>query len=502
MKKKVWIGWVLLFILRIIIPAQSAIAQISMTYMPKFSSTALKEDAILLKKILEANHPSLYWYSSKESLDSGFNSLMLSLNDSLNEIQFKNRVAGWIAQIKCGHTSTLFSKSFLKNPNQFRYPRFPLQIKFWEDSAVVLNNGYTKDSIIKRGTIIEQINGLPMSWYRNHLFQQISNDGNATNHSYQVISNGFPDLYKQVFGVDSSYLIGFIDGKGKSDTASLGNFTPVTRDSLSGKALPPANNRIPPTGPTFSKRQIRLLSIRSLSIDTTTHSAYVRLTSFSKGGLKKFFRRSFKKLKKENIQHLIIDLRENGGGKISNSIDLTRYLSNKPFKVADSVVATNRKLTYGKYIQHSWMYWLAMNLGAHKATDGSIHYRRFEQHYFQPYTKNKFSGQVYLVQGGYTFSATTMVVGALKGQENIKVVGEESGGGYYGNSAMHIPNITLPNSKLRVRLPLYRMVINSNRPKGRGIVPDIKIPPSSAAIREGWDPKMAAILQMIQSKNN
>lgn len=489
-------GWVLLLLMRTIVPSQTVIAQKSVSSLSKFPVAELKEDAILLKKILEANHPSLYWHTSKEELDSSFNRLLISLNDSLDEIAFKNRIAGWVAQIKCGHTSTLYSKSFLKNLNQYRYPRFPLQIKFWEDSAVVLSNGYTKDSIIKRGTIIEQINGLPISWYRNRLFQQISNDGNAVNHSYQVISNGFPDLYKQVFGLDSAYLIGFLDSKGKSDTVSLGNFSPVPRDSLIKRPQPPIAR------PEISKRQMRLLSIRSLSIDTVTHSAYLRLTSFSKGSLKSFFRRSFKKLKKENIQHLIIDLRENGGGKISNSINLTRYLTNKPFKVADSVVATNRKLKYGKHIQHSWMYWLAMNLGAHKAEDGSIHYRRFERHYFQPNTNNAFKGQVYLVQGGYTFSAATLVVGALKGQDNIKVVGEESGGGYYGNSAMHIPNITLPNTNIRVRLPLYRMVIDSNRPKGSGIVPDIKIPPSSTAIREGWDPKMAAILQMIQSKNN
>ena len=489
-------GWILLLMIQTIIPTQDVIAQKPMESLPKFSPIELKEDAELLKKILEANHPSLYWYTAKETLDSSFNQLLVSLNDSLNEIAFKNKIASWVALIKCGHTSTLFSKSFLRNASQFRYPRFPLQIKFWEDSAVVLSNGYTKDSTIKRGTIVEQINGIPLSWYRNRLFQQISNDGNAINHSYQVISNGFPDLYKQVFGLDSSYLISYINAVGKRDTVSLGNFSPIPKDSLSNRTQPSAPS------PQISKRQMRLLSIRSLSIDTLTNSAYLRITSFSKGGLKSFFRRSFKKLKKENIEHLIIDLRENGGGKISNSNDLTRYLIQQPFKVADSVVATNRKLTYGRYIQHSWMYWLAMNLGAHKTADGSIHYRRFEQHYFQPKTKNGFRGQVYLLQGGYTFSAATLVVGALKGQENIKVVGEESGGGYYGNSAMHIPNITLPNSKIRVRLPLYRMVINSNRPKGSGIIPDIKIPPSSTAIREGWDPKMAAILQMIRSKNN
>lgn len=481
------------------LPTQSVFAQQSIDNLPKYAPAVLKEDAVLLKKILEANHPSLYWHSSKETLDSSFNNFFVSLKDSLNEIEFKNKLSKWVAQIQCGHTSTLFSKSFLKKLNQYRYPRFPLQIKFWEDSAVVLSNAYTKDSIIKRGTLIEQINGLPIAWYRNQLFKQISNDGNAINHSYQVISNGFPDLYKQVFGVDSSYVIGYINASGKRDTLSLGNFSPLPKDSLSGKAQPSTTTR---TSPTISKRQMRLLSIRSLTIDTLTHSAYLRITSFSKGRLKSFFRKSFKNLKKENIEHLIIDFRENGGGKISNSNTLTKYLIQKPFKVADSVVATNRKLKYSRYIQHSWMYWLAMNLGARKAADGSIHYRRFEQHYFQPNARKGFRGQVYLVQGGYTFSAATLVIGALKGQENIKVVGEESGGGYYGNSAMHIPNITLPNTKIRVRLPLYRMVIDRNRPKGSGIIPDIKIPPSSVAIREGWDPKMAAIMRMIRSKNN
>jgi hypothetical protein len=46
------------------------------------------------------------------------------------------------------------------------------------------------------------------------------------------------------------------------------------------------------------------------------------------------------------------------------------------------------------------------------------------------------------------------------------------------------------------------MVIDQNRPKGTGIIPDIKIPPSSYAIRMGFDPKMAAIQALIKSKNN
>jgi len=471
-------------------------AQKAYNALPKYAASKLKEDATILKKVLEANHPSLHWYTPKLQLDSSFESMINGITDSLNEIEFRNKIAAWLALIKCGHTTALYSKQFIKQLPQYRYPRFPLQIKFWEDSAVVLSNGYFKDSIIQRGTILQTINNKPISFYRDYLFKQIATDGYAYNHQYQTLSSSFPDGFKQVFGVDSTYLIGYINEAGKTDTISLGNFVPAPRDTSINRPRPtqkPAS---------LSKRQLRLLSIRSLSIDTVTHSAYMRLTTFSKGNLKTFFRRSFKKLKKENIEHLILDLRENGGGRISNSIALTKYLKQTPFKLADSVVAISRKFKYSKYIQSSWLYWLAMNLGASKAADGLIHYKRFEQHYYQPNERFAFKGSTYLVQGGYTFSAATMVIGALKGQENIRIVGEESGGGQYGNSAMHIPHITLPNTKLRVRLPLYRMVINQNLQKGRGIEPDIKIPPSSYAIRMGFDPKMAAIQALIKSKNN
>jgi C-terminal processing protease CtpA/Prc len=125
-----------------------------------------------------------------------------------------------------------------------------------------------------------------------------------------------------------------------------------------------------------------------------------------------------------------------------------------------------------------------------------------ETHYFEPKIKNHFNGNVYLVQGGYTFSASTMFVSALKGQQNVKVVGEESGGGYYGNSAMYILTIVLPNSHIRVGLPMYRVVMDTNRIKnGKGIMPDIEVKPSSETIRRNIDPKISTIRSLINSSN-
>jgi C-terminal processing protease CtpA/Prc len=82
------------------------------------------------------------------------------------------------------------------------------------------------------------------------------------------------------------------------------------------------------------------------------------------------------------------------------------------------------------------------------------------------------------------------------------VVGEETGGGAYGNSAMHLTTIVLPNSGIRVTLPLYRMVLEDTRPKnGRGVFPDIEIGPSSVFIKQGIDAKMEKVKEIIETAN-
>ena len=94
-----------------------------------------------------------------------------------------------------------------------------------------------------------------------------------------------------------------------------------------------------------------------------------------------------------------------------------------------------------------------------------------------------------------------MFLSFLKAQTNITTVGEETGGGYYGNTAMHIPTIVLPNTGIQVSLPMYRLVMDATRPKGHGFIPDIEIGPSSAAIQKRVDLKMIKIKELIQQKS-
>ena len=67
-------------------------ATISKNYTPtkKYPKEKLQEDYILLKNILQKKHPSLYWYTSKDSMDMYFDKYYATIEDSMTEQQF-----GW-----------------------------------------------------------------------------------------------------------------------------------------------------------------------------------------------------------------------------------------------------------------------------------------------------------------------------------------------------------------------------------------------------------------------
>jgi hypothetical protein len=90
----------------------------------------------------------------------------------------------------------------------------------------------------------------------------------------------------------------------------------------------------------------------------------------------------------------------------------------------------------------------------------------------------------------------------LINQPKVIVVGEETGGGAYGNTAWLIPEATLPNTNVRFRLPLFRLVIDKDAQKGRGVIPEVEAGPSVDAIRRNKDYKMDKVLQMLRASGN
>ncbi|MBK9381175.1 MAG: peptidase S41 [Chitinophagaceae bacterium] len=466
----------------------------------KYSPQQLERDYSLYQHILEQHHPSLYWYTSKDSMDLYFMYGRQQLKDSMTEPEFRKLLSYVTAKINCGHTSIRNSKAWSKYSDTVRLGKmFPLSMKVWNDTMLVTANLNRKDSILKRGTMITRINGKDIPTLTDTLFEYISTDGYNRTHKYQSLSNRgyFGSLYTLLYGPSEKYTLDYIDSTGQQKSITIPIYNPAADTAGRMMVRPPA--RIPRPSKRERRRQ-QISTIRLLRIDTVNHSAMMTLSTFGRGyGLKKFFRQSFRALQQKNITHLIVDVRGNGGGSVNNSTQLTRYIARQPFKISDSLFAIRKKSNYEQYIQHHFWNKLFITLFTRKRNDGNYHFGYFERHYFRPKKNNHYNGKVYIVTGGNSFSATTLFTGALVKQNNVIVVGEETGGGAYGNSAWLIPYATLPETGVRFRLPLFRLVIDKTVPKnGRGVQPEITSFPSIEAIRRNADFKIETVMELIQ----
>lgn len=489
------IKWNLLIAFLVCLLASCATSRKNFNPVNKYGAAQLQGDMDLLQTILEENHPSLYWYTPKDSIDYYFEKARASITDSLTENQFRNILSGVISKVRCGHTVVRNSNAYTKYYKNKKRLQFPLALKIWDDSAVVVLNSNRKDSILKRGTIVTAINGRRNAVYIDSMFAILSTDGYSENFKSQVVSFNFPAYYRNTFGLDSQYIISYIDPTGHEQSTLIKSYKPPV-DTTKRIQVDVAD-----TTSKREKRKAALKGYRSMEIDTSISTAILSINTFSNGRLRSFFRKSFRDIRQLGLKNVVLDLRRNSGGSVMLSTKLTQYLANKPFKIADTVAAINRSFPKKKFIRPWFIYWISMHATGRKMEDGKIHFRYFEKHHFNPQKNNRFDGDIYLLTGGYTFSAATLVTGAIKGQSNVTIVGEETGGGAYGNSAMHLPQIILPNTRIRVTLPLYRLVVNKNLPKnGRGIMPDVEVKPSSQSIKKGVDPKMEKVHELIMER--
>jgi len=466
------------------------------SYRPtkKFSPQQLQKDYEVFRNVLEELHPGLYWYTPKDSVDYYFEAGAGRLKDSLTETKFRNVLSYVLAQIHCGHTSVRASRAAARYAQRTRTWMFPLSIKAWEDTVIVTSNLSRKDSSVMRGALLKSIDNKPVSVIVDSMFQHISGDGYNTTHKYQTISNAgvFRALYGALYGLKSRIPIEYIDTAGvlkRTDISLALPFVDTARIRRQRQNPPPKKER----------KKAVLQAMRNIKIDTSLHTAFLEVNTFGSGNrLRKFFRESFRQIHKQQISNLVVDMRGNGGGSVLLSNLLTKYISDKPFKIADTLYAVKKKSRYRQYESNYFLNHVFLFFLTHKRQDGHYHFNHFENKYFKPKRKNHFDGTTYILIGGNTFSAATLFTKALIDQPNVIVVGEETGGGAYGNSAWLIPDVTLPNTKVRFRLPLFRLVIDKNATKGRGVMPEVEAGPSVRAIRKNEDYKMSKVLEMIK----
>ena len=78
--------------------------------------------------------------------------------------------------------------------------------------------------------------------------------------------------------------------------------------------------------------------------------------------------------------------------------------------------------------------------------------------------------------------------------------GEESGGGYYGNTSGPGAFLTLPNTRLQAYVPLmtYYMAVRDYKAASHGVVPDYPVAYTIDELIQGKDKELAAALELAR----
>jgi len=119
-----------------------------------------------------------------------------------------------------------------------------------------------------------------------------------------------------------------------------------------------------------------------------------------------------------------------------------------------------------------------------------------------PLQRNRYQGHVYVLTSGWTYSGGAEFSSLMREHTNAVFVGEEAGGGYYGNTSGYSIELNLPVTGIMIDIPILKFVLDvtNKAPLGRGVIPDHEIQPNIKEFLEGRDAVMEFSRQLTEGK--
>lgn len=448
----------------------------------KMTPAQLKEDLALVDQALQEAHPGLFRYTNKSAYTQLVRSIENGLKEPLTEKEFLVRLQPLIAQISCGHTKLLPAEY---QEGKFLYPAtnaLPLRLYFEEQEVFVLGS-YSKETGIPAGARITRINGVPMQEIRKKLSSLLPADGVMQTGITATLNRSFNSLYSGFMGESPVYSIAYTY-QGKKHRAALKGITAEIIEQAIAKQSTAAQKPFELEW----KGSTAWLIIRTFMADKEQFP------------FEKFADSVFSELKAKQTSNLVIDCRDNEGGIEDWGGYLYSYLADTNFRYYDRILV-NKKDSFS-FQPYAWLppfYHQARNLIQEK--DGKFYWPL--QTYLKelPAKENRFTGTVYLLVNGRSFSVTSEMAALVKQNKRAIIVGEETGGNGYVNNSGLFAVLTLPHSKLQVGIPLASFYMNSDPVNGRGVVPDFKVVTTITDILSKKDPVATFVLNKINSSH-
>jgi hypothetical protein len=427
----------------ILLLTQQAFSQADRCFVNEVLSKAVYlDDFNQLVDSIRAYHPQPYAFISKDNFDQFVNLKKGTITDSTTIGEFSWMCNAIAAKVGCVHTYT--SAGNILNFSQEMF--FPLNAQYIDSKLYVLDI-YKPNHELKPGIEILKINGVDAQDLQTRIAAHISSDGHNRKYTHARMNRSF--------GYFCAYQLNFPEVY-KLEIQENG----VNKEVVLNKELPdtakPASN-VPSENLAFT-------------LNTAENLAIVTIRSFVYYGdqlpvFTSFIDSCFNQIKLNNIENVVIDLRDNGGGDPYCAAHLLQYISGKPFRYYKKGTTTYYKDLEEKII---------------------------------PF-KNNFSGKLYVLINSLCSSTTGHLCSILKHNNIGKLIGGETGATYSCNA--NTINFQLKNTGINasVATQTYQTDV-TGFVKNRGIIPDYPISRNLDDLLGEKDVEIEKVIALIRNE--
>jgi hypothetical protein len=432
----------------------------------------LREDFRILRGALEEGHPGIYRFTAKAELDQRFDQAERALDRPMNVYEFYRVVAPMVAALKCGHTGVRVNPDLDKGK-----PVLPLLVRVLDGKMYVL-----RDLSDPKGTLagkeVRAINGMTADRIIRVMLAAMPGDGDVQTSRLRRAGDNFAGNLIDLLGLESPYMVTYRDDKRGSEKS-------ITVDGVDFKRLEQQRPKDSATLTFFDDGKIADLKINRFG------------GTANKVDLRRFFQDSFAAIANKKSTALVLDLRDNGGGADDLGKLLLSYLIDEPFQYYDDLVINALDFGFRKYSLQKRA--LPADL-LQRQPNGKYRMVKHPNWGLQQPSKPTFAGKVYILINGNSFSTTSEFLSHVHARKRATFIGEESGGGYYGNTSGPGALLVLPNTKLQAYVPLmgYYMAVRDDKPASHGVVPDHHVSYTIDELLAGKDKELELALDLAR----
>lgn len=474
----------------------------------------LKSDVDFAYRKLQQLHPNLYWYISKKDLDYKFDSLKTTITTPLKPAEFYRKLAPVIADIKEGHLRLVppekrMTRKELKKLENQKGLLGRMNYVIDNDRIFVKDNA-DKFENIKVGTEILKIKDIPVKNYIDDYKKFVNSDGENTTFQKYSMARRWPVFFTIENGILDSVKI---ETRFNNEIKEFY----IHRETISKEEKKEEKKKIAVIKKDNTQKNrdynpvIRAYNRDLQFLAEDSSIAYMKIKTFSGTKSAKFYKESFRKIKNNKSQYLILDVRDNLGGSLSEINNLYSYLAFENFKFINDIEVTGRSsMFHANYFNEfsdvmkpvaaiGYPVYAIGTYFSSKKNGDKIYLRNNNIFSIRKPNKTAFQGKIYVLMNGSSFSASSIISSKLKGDRRAVLVGEETGGANDGTVAGRYSTEKLPNSG--IYLPIGLMLIQPDiefTHTQKGVVPDMEIIPTVSEILSKKDVQLDYVMKRIK----